>query len=96
MDVDIEHCTGVDMSVILRRRIGAVIRWSLMIRGRDSVRLLSSEFAYSSGPDRARVEFATNEIARTANERASSQLPVAANAIAATANPAPAYRSFLV
>ena len=49
-----------------------------------------SEVAYASGFDRFRIQFAKNELARRAKERASSQFPVAANAIAATANPMPA------
>ena len=49
------------------------------------------EVGYPSGADRFRVEFAMKEIARRANEMASSQFPVTANATAAMANPAPAY-----
>ena len=46
--------------------------------------------------DRAFAELAMNEIARSANARASSQLSVRANAMAATANPIPAYLEDLV
>lgn len=54
------------------------------------------DVAYFSAPDRFRVQLAMNEIASSANETASSQFPIAANAMAATANPMPAYRRFLV
>jgi hypothetical protein len=55
----------------------------------------ASDATYALSFDRFRVQFAMYEIARRAKETASSQVPVAANAIAATANPMPAYRALV-